>query len=89
MFVGVGSSRVRQLFVEARKNAPCIVFIGKFGLYSFEWSTIPDVVQMRLMELECRANTLCITKTTRWLRLVGTESVCRPEVTLCFCSAFD
>ncbi|MCF7918633.1 MAG: ATP-dependent zinc metalloprotease FtsH [Candidatus Cloacimonetes bacterium] len=29
MFVGVGASRVRDMFVEAKKNAPCIAFIDE------------------------------------------------------------
>merc|ERR1719327_147231 len=29
MFVGVGASRIRNLFSEAKKNAPCIVFIDE------------------------------------------------------------
>ena len=30
MFVGVGASRVRDMFTRARKNAPCILFIDEF-----------------------------------------------------------
>ncbi len=29
MFVGVGASRVRDLFIDAKKNAPCMVFIDE------------------------------------------------------------
>lgn len=29
VFVGVGASRIRKMFAEARKNAPCIIFIDE------------------------------------------------------------
>ena len=30
MFVGIGASRVRDMFDKARTNAPCILFIDEF-----------------------------------------------------------
>ena len=39
MFVGVGASRVRDLFEEAKKNAPCIVFIDEIDAVARRRST--------------------------------------------------
>ena len=39
MFVGVGASRVRDLFTEAKKNAPCIVFIDEIDAVGIRRST--------------------------------------------------
>ena len=39
MFVGVGASRVRDLFEEAKKNAPCIVFIDEIDAVALRRGT--------------------------------------------------
>lgn len=39
MFVGVGASRVRDLFEEAKKNAPCIVFIDEIDVVARQRGT--------------------------------------------------
>jgi cell division protease FtsH len=41
MFVGVGASRVRDLFKEAKKNAPCIVFIDEIDAVGSSRATAP------------------------------------------------
>ena len=36
MFVGVGASRVRDMFAQARKHAPCIIFVDEIDVMLIE-----------------------------------------------------
>ena len=45
MFVGVGASRVRDMFEQAKKQAPCIIFIDELML----WVAIVVVAMVEAM----------------------------------------
>jgi len=59
MFVGVGAKRVRELFVEARKHKPCIIFIdeidtllSKTRRFSSEHSSSRGTINQLLAEMD-------------------------------------
>jgi ATP-dependent Zn protease len=59
MFVGVGAKRVRELFEEARKNKPCIIFIdeidtllSKSRRFSGEHSSSRATINQILAEMD-------------------------------------
>ena len=63
MFVGVGASRVRDLFEEAKKNAPCIIFIDEIDAVARRRGTGMAAVMMNVS----RHLTRCL---LRWMVLV-------------------
>ena len=69
MFVGVGPARVRDLFAQARRNAPCIIFIdeidavgrargrgGHFGGHDERENTLNQL----LVEMDGKMNGVCV-----------------------------
>ena len=46
MFVGVGASRVRDMFEQAKKNAPCIIFIDEIDAVGRQRGAGMGVVMM-------------------------------------------
>ena len=59
MFVGLGAKRVRELFAEARKNTPCIIFIdeidslmSKSRRYGAEHSSSRGTLNQLLAEMD-------------------------------------
>ncbi len=59
MFVGVGAKRVRELFAEAKKHKPCIIFIDEIDTllsssrrYSSEHSSSRGTINQLLAEMD-------------------------------------
>lgn len=51
VFVGVGSSRVRKLFKEARMNSPCIIFIDEIDALGSRGKRVSDATDSTLNQL--------------------------------------
>ncbi|MGQ7407461.1 AAA family ATPase, partial [Streptococcus suis] len=73
MFVGVGASRVRDMFEQAKKSAPCIVFIDEIDSIAPKRGNVQGEAEKRVVAqlltlmdgLEARANLVVIAATNR------------------------
>ena len=80
MFVGVGASRVRDMFEQAKKNAPCIVFIDEIT----RSGVIAARASATAMTSASRRSTSC---SSRWMASSRTtESFSSPPPTGLTCS---
>jgi cell division protease FtsH len=80
MFVGVGASRVRDLFDQAKRNAPCIVFIdeidavgrqrgaGLGGSHDEREQTLNQIL-VEMDGFDTNTNVIVIAATSRWRRM--------------------
>ncbi len=62
MFVGMGASKVRDLFKQAKEKAPCIVFIDEIDAIGQKRSTVANLVQS-LTEAGAMSYTIVVSAT--------------------------
>ena len=81
MFVGIGASRVRDLFETAEQNSPCILFIDEFDSIAIENERTLEYINQMLVELDgvkdsANEGLLVIAATNRLDKI--TPSIIRP-----------
>ena len=86
MFVGVGASRVRDLFKQAQQMAPCIIFIDEFDVMGKENKNNERIIAQLAYEMNKRDHVLVIA-TTRNIKEIS-SSLKRPKHFEMFVSMF-